>query len=596
MTIRIHSSGPFGPFSNLDVHELPDFVVLTGDNGSGKTQLLGAVANGTVVAAIDGVTLPKTDILSAAMLEPKLDLAFPYGQVTSLENQAVEMFRGSGRMMARPPRDQQPAVQLASKILGKQTDALVEDEIRAFALDVSQSKTDVSIAPNLARTSAAFLRRWYWQERAKIALKMGHQEMASLAELGQGASRTPPWLLISEMLAPFGFSLTGPEIDLKSAEGDIHLTFRNANGQSVQPSQLSGGEKCLLSLALEQYKVESGVFPKLLLLDESLAPLHPTVVRNALRTVRDVLWEQRRIRIIIVTHSPTLVALAEEDSLFRVARIGSTLKIEKASTDDTIAQLTVAVPTIRFDPLNRRQIFVEAALDEFIYQRLYQALRQRIPQAVSLQFIPAGKDRGSGGCDGVKILISRLRDNGVPTAHGILDWDGYRKSDPTNGIAVVAEGVRYAIENLVLDPLLLVLALSQTEKGRARVGGLTPSKVLRLASQDLSSLQEKVNSVVNAVDAKLAKIEECTMANVAYVGGFALTMPSWVLKTRGKEYAKAVIEAFPELKEHRAGPNSDWQDKLMAAIAANFSMEWQECLPVDCLDVFQRIASQPAVT
>jgi len=78
------------------------------------------------------------------------------------------------------------------------------------------------------------------------------------------------------------------------------------------------------------------VFPKLLLLDESLAPLHPSVVCKAPGTVRCVLWEQRGIRIIIVTHSPTLVALAEEDSLFLVKRIDSELRIAKASKDDTI--------------------------------------------------------------------------------------------------------------------------------------------------------------------------------------------------------------------------------------------------------------------
>src|SRR6188768_930441 len=130
MAIRLRKSRNFGPFTQLADQELPDFVVLTGENGSGKTQLLTAVANGSVVADIDGIELKTKDVLHTRTLEPRLELRFQYERCIEVEQNAIPSRRRAAKM---PGLDSgEAAKRLASQVLGKSPEALLEDEIRAF--------------------------------------------------------------------------------------------------------------------------------------------------------------------------------------------------------------------------------------------------------------------------------------------------------------------------------------------------------------------------------------------------------------------------------------------------------------------------------
>ena len=60
-------------------------------------------------------------------------------------------------------------------------------------------------------------------------------------------------------------------------------------------------------------------FPQVLLLDEVDASLHPSMMQNMLNVIEKVFLENG-VKVILVTHSPTTIALAPEESVYVMNR------------------------------------------------------------------------------------------------------------------------------------------------------------------------------------------------------------------------------------------------------------------------------------
>jgi ABC-type glutathione transport system ATPase component len=101
--------------------------------------------------------------------------------------------------------------------------------------------------------------------------------------------------------------------------------------------------------------------PKLLLLDEIDAPLHPSMARTILDIIIKTLLGVYGIEVLATTHSPSTVALAPEDALYamREGQPGLT----KVTKDEALSILTVGVPTLSISYDGRRQVFVESPID-----------------------------------------------------------------------------------------------------------------------------------------------------------------------------------------------------------------------------------------
>ncbi len=157
-----------------------------------------------------------------------------------------------------------------------------------------------------------------------------------------------PWDLLNSIID--GFS--GIKYKVSSPEGvDPFGSFALKLVDKVNPkieinfASLSSGEKTMLALAGILYKGSTGgKFPKLVLLDEVDASLHPSMVSALIRVVEEVLIP-RGTKVVLVTHSPTTVALAPEISLYEMSPLGPN-RIRKIERGTAVSLLTEGFATL----------------------------------------------------------------------------------------------------------------------------------------------------------------------------------------------------------------------------------------------------------
>jgi len=124
---------------------------------------------------------------------------------------------------------------------------------------------------------------------------------------------------------------------------------------------LSSGENILLALAVSIYEANDYFsFPKVLLLDEVDATLHPSMIKSLLDTLQNVFVENGT-RVVLATHSPTTVALAPSGSVFVVNKGNGKTKIEQQSQTVALEILTQGYATLRdgiaiFDQISEHEL------------------------------------------------------------------------------------------------------------------------------------------------------------------------------------------------------------------------------------------------
>jgi hypothetical protein len=137
-----------------------------------------------------------------------------------------------------------------------------------------------------------------------------------------------PWNVLNEILtvAEFPYRVEAPTSSLL----DIYHIQMNESGRMISPRDLSSGEKVILQLALWMYNSRHhDRFPRLLLLDEPDAHLHPSMTRQFIDVIQEVLVNRYKVRVILTTHSPSTVALAPEGAVFEMTRGSSTIVASK---------------------------------------------------------------------------------------------------------------------------------------------------------------------------------------------------------------------------------------------------------------------------
>ena len=405
----------------------------------------------------------------------------------------------------------------------------------------------------------------------------------------------PPWDFVNEILAEckLDFRVDHPplyetfsyEPKLQKISKDVEMRFED----------LSSGEKVLMSFALCLYNTQetrqSKSFPKLLLLDEVDAPLHPSMAVSLISTIQNVLVAQKNVAVILTTHSPSTVALAPDDSIYAMNPDGP--KVEKVSKSYALSLLTAGVPTLSISFDGRRQVFVESRNDARIYDLLYQKYKGQVNSELSPVFIEVGHTTSSGGeansgCEQVNRLVQTLSENGNASVFGLVDWDGNKT--PSDRIFVLSAGIRDGLESLLFDPVLLVSLIVREKFQVAQSLGVVKEgeSYTSLHKWDAARWQEAIDVCQKFI---LQSNENEELLDIKYLNDMTLKVRKAYLHMDDHELEKKIFEKFGFLQPlgKRAGD-------LMMNMVEKVLGDEPNLLPCDFIDTLRSILSTNQVT
>lgn len=397
----------------------------------------------------------------------------------------------------------------------------------------------------------------------------------------------PPWELISETLEAFGLNYRAIE---PSEELNQPVGFglqRIDTGVSISFNSLSSGERVLLRFALSLLNYDPlrvGVtLPKLLLLDEMDASLHPEMVHRWLTAIADGLVEQKGVSCILTTHSPTTVALAPEDSLFEL--VAGSPAPRKITKQQALNRLTFGLPTLSIDYSGRRQVFVESDTDANAYEAISSIMKGRLSLPRTLTFISTGirtkNAETNTGCATVRKLVTELSQNGNISVFGIIDWDGKNKGE--GRVKALAEGTHYALDNLLLDPLLVGALLLRDRKNLPGIN-YTFSSLDGLTGEELQALADAVQNPVAFQSAQLQK----SVSN-KYHGGISLKVRPEYHMMHGHSLEEVVVKAHPALNKYHKGGRGNLTKAIIDAVL----IDYPQFCPLPIVQLFEAIANEP---
>ncbi|MGD1932821.1 MAG: AAA family ATPase [Leptolyngbyaceae cyanobacterium] len=442
--------------------------------------------------------------------------------------------------------------------------ALSEDIfLRHVPLDLNS--TDV-FQQNFAPLFASYYR---YREQNKMHRYYAKQEGEKLwwlsdEEFEQSYGR-PPWETVNEILKTAYLPL---RVNQPTGVFDQPFTLKLHHtelGCDINYADLSSGEKIIISLAHCLYYARSEnsflKLPQLLLLDEPDAPLHPTMARNFMNVVEQVLVRDLGVKVIMTSHSPSTVAFAPEGSVYRLDR--SPRKLQPCSKDVAIAVLTdgfaTVMPTTRF-------VIVEAKFDQDVYQRLFNSVQksEHWPNLPHIVFIRASdqENRKGGGCGQVSTWAEKLSSSGLTFVRGLLDRD--IQNEPTDVICVLG---RYSIENYLLDPIVIYACLVEKNlhKEILDLEELNDCNVHAIAALP----NEKLQSIISAMCLKIKSCRPQLSSNetftIRYCNEKEVEAPIWLRDERGHDLSQIFRECFRDGDKYLISKNLEESLLMMAA-------------------------------
>ena len=400
---------------------------------------------------------------------------------------------------------------------------------------------------------------------------------------------TPPWEFVNQILEEcrLDFRVDNPPLhEITSYEPKLH---KLSPAVEMRFQDLSSGEKVLMSFALCLYNSQDNrqakVFPKLLLLDEVDAPLHPSMAASLLNTIQNVLVRDKNVAVILTTHSPSTVALAPEEAIYSMNPSGP--RIDKVSKSFALSLLTTGVPTLSVSFDGRRQIFVESRVDATLYDLLYQRYKSYLDSERSLVFVEVGNTNESGGeknagCTQVKRLVQSLTTGGNRSVLGLVDWDGER--EPKDRMHVLSPGIRDGLESLLFDPVLLVLTIAREKVEFAKEKGILDPEdnYISMSSWDFLRWQRAINTIQDMVLNPSPSLRDTI--DVEYINGMVLKVAKEYLHLDDHDLEESIITSFGFLK-----PKNKHTGDLMRHVVEVVLADYPIFLPKDLLLTLTRL-------
>lgn len=487
--------------------ELPDFVVLTGKNGSGKSHLMEAMTlpDRCLVFDDEGKQLSQIKYIPFNGLNPHVDEMCEYLGLTSNRKQVWNNIKNYLRDFDNLKRNHHWSIEQyinssddRKKVLGrwvKLSRGNMDDITEEFFTDNYEISSDEMFSSQFASIFKLYQIRIIENEFNKfLNEKKGQNNKVLSDEEFEKLYGPKPWELINRMLSRAGltYQVNHPEGTNKELDFKLHLKDVNT-GTEIQVNDLSTGEKVLMSLALSIYNTkEETARPDVLLIDEPDAALHPEFSKVLVSAIEESIVKEAKVKVIISTHSPMTVVLSPEESIYLMDKNKN--RPVKITKQQAVNILTKDLDNVRLSIENRRQVFVESQYDVQYYNRIIKLIWTPLPSVP--QFLPPKSSSGSS-CDEVSSIVNSLRGFGNDLVYGIKDFD--TKNHSNEFVLVLGENKRYAIENYVFDPIYVAFLLVREKILKTETLGLPALSYVQLSQLDDAGVQIMIDYVIKSL-------------------------------------------------------------------------------------------------
>ena len=502
--------------------ELPDFTVLTGKNGSGKSHLLQAIStkiNNVNIADvnINGQVVKNAKYIGFNGLNPNIQEDFDPNIITQyIKNvwqnygNTLKNFRQQSRVNILNFNKEYFLPRISDSNHKRYINKVINETKKEFH---ALTETDFydNFEPSFLNQNDFFTAQFalifkdyynkleeneyntYRQRNGKPISKLIFAEKEFTDKYG-----IPPWELINNILdeTNIPYKVNCPEGTNRDASFTFKLIDKN-QGFDISSNDLSTGEKVLMTLALAIYNTGLDLDvgkPDLLLIDEPDAGLHPSMSKLMVKVLTEHIVKDNNIPVIITTHSPTTVISCEGTAIYKMERNNSIP--QPIPMQEALEILTSDIPFLRISTEKRKNVFVENQNDVNYYEQITNIYSNKEQLPSEPKFISTRKSKHSGSnCGDVIVLVNGLSQNGNDQVYGIIDRD--EKNQSTGKILVLGNGERYSIENYILDPLLMGLFCIRERKQETNYFGITaftatPDIKTKLTAEDAQKIVDKV--------------------------------------------------------------------------------------------------------
>ncbi len=344
---------------SLSSINLPDFTIITGINGSGKTQLLEAIVERKLQIKQGDTSLGKIRFFNSQNFNFGAD-SFDYDSLEGNTQDIYEKYREIRNKISDLPSGEKidferKYIKIA-EMAKKDIYQLTDKEFKAFPII---SDTDV-FSHNLSKLFYCYAYTYENIRYRNYKSELPYDEDDIINQLG-----TPPWEVMNDMLKMANLEYRVNYPNLKDFDHESNFTINLTNttlGGTINFKDLSSGEKVIMSFVLTLFNSDLKLsFPEVLLLDEIDASLHPSMTRQLISILQGFFVEEHNVKVILTTHSISKVALASEESIFVMNKAEP--RIEKVNKEYAVPLLSDGFIAISEDLIlkteNKKTLFVE---------------------------------------------------------------------------------------------------------------------------------------------------------------------------------------------------------------------------------------------
>lgn len=536
-------------FRNLQLAEcdpVPNFMVICGGNGCGKSSILEALMTAKEHAGSYGNFQfdPGAVSANADKATIQLNLEFSdedrdfvdrqFGQPCPEHDEVIiEITKGGG---ARVLKRSTPVHRLLSSYSSAMGSSGFFDYITAHR-QTNKTKLQTWDASFMSderakQTLARSQQKFQFTKQYLAGLKMGDLQAIQAADR-TGNTSIPDSLQVirstfNEFFAPMKF------MDVYINRSPFEFVVWTPMG-NIDIDDLSSGEKEIFNIFVRFHQLDPQ--GAVILFDEADAHLHPDLERRYLEALRKL---TRGNQLILTTHSPEMMIAARSDSLYTVLKHpqpeGGNQLVRVTANEhlhDVLSDLMGSRGLVSF---NQRIVFIEgeeASADRAIYESFYPSSQYNI------SFVPTGNSSTvRKTAEQVNALLTAS--TGFQQYYSIVDRDIDRsEEDPTGGSRLFRLPV-YHVENFLLDTELIFEVTNVLLRDRCPYTGKNDveAKLMELLFSD-THLKPYARAILDSELAAAAQEAYDAVYKQGYTGNGQREIPKFA---RAEEKARVRLE------------------------------------------------------